>query len=139
MLEEGQLKEIGQAALDAAPVGWKTITIEVTGLADTLETASVAETSSGEEGFVLDMDGGIAVMELRGAMHREGVGTWYRATIGVDENKQVTASFDYESKPYEEDEEGSAEVIDLLTQDHELFPRDLEHLPDWHPAKHIAM
>lgn len=102
--------------------------------------ASSATSETDEWGRIIKA---VAVLDERDPEHPRNLkaegGTWYRATISVDENKQVTASFDYESKPYGEDEEGSAEVIDLLTQDHELFPRDLEHLPDWHPAKHIAM
>jgi hypothetical protein len=71
-------------------------------------------------------------------MFKDSTGTWYRASFTIDSSNQLTVEFDYEAKPYDEDEDGEDFIVDLLLDDHKRVPRDPEHLPDWHPAKSAA-
>lgn len=132
------LTEIGQAALAAAPRGWTRITLEASGMGPATDTSARAETSTGVELFTIDADGAAACAKLRKSMFKDSTGTWYRASFTIDSSKQLTVEFDYEAKPYDEDEDGEDFLVDLLLDDHKRFPRDPEHLPDWHPAKSAA-
>ncbi|MFC7621219.1 hypothetical protein [Microlunatus sp. GCM10028923] len=134
--EQGALMDlIGRAAVDQAPPGWTWITIVIDAMGDSARVDSVAHTDESETPFNLGGPGGLACLDLREAMYRPKVGTWYRAHFRIDVSGQLASDFDYDSRPYDAEEEGSADVRDVLLHDHEMYPRDKEHLPDWHPAK----
>src|SRR5690606_20155259 len=70
-----------------------------------------------------------------------GKGTWYNATFVVDEERRISADFDYENPPFggvadddDPDSEGDADP-ELLLEDHRMLPRDPDVLPEWHPAR----
>lgn len=129
------LAEIGQAAVAGAPEGWTALTIEVVGLADSVTVDAYAAAPGGEVEIGWPTSGSIAAFKLREAMCQESTGTWYRATFTVDDQGQMVTDFDYDAKPFESEEEGDPDVVDLLRKDHELYPRDNGHLPGWHPAR----
>lgn len=132
------LTEIGQSALAAAPRGWTRITLEASGMGPSTDTSARAETLAGIELFTIDAAGAGACAKLRKAMFKDNTGTWYRASFAIDSSRQLTVEFDYEAKLFDEDEDGEDFIISLLLDDQKRFPRDPEHLPDWHPAKRAA-
>jgi hypothetical protein len=68
--------------------------------------------------------------DLRDAMYEDGAGTWYNATFVLTADGGIEADFDYTNPPFD-----GAATADLLEDDQRAYPRDAEHLPDWHPAR----
>lgn len=99
------------------------------------EVGAIAHIDGENVEFVIDMETGVACLELREAMYSESTGTWHQAIFRLNQESNFDADFDYDAKPYEAEEEGSKDLRDLLMYDQELYPRDNENLPDWHPAK----
>ena len=143
MPDQHHLTQIGQAMLEAAGSEWKTITLDVTAAAAMTKTSLTIEKADGtyDQTTNISTDGAIACDELREAMYQEGKGTWYNATFVVDEGRRISADFDYENPPFggvadddDPDSEGDADP-ELLLEDHRMFPRDPDVLPEWHPAR----
>ncbi|PSL08124.1 hypothetical protein CLV30_10191 [Haloactinopolyspora alba] len=78
--------------------------------------------------------------QLRADMYQDGNGTWYNARITVDEQRQVTVEFDYDTPPFggvidetDPDGEGDADP-ELLLEDHRMYPRSPDLVPTRHPV-----
>lgn len=68
-----------------------------------------------------------ALIELRRAHHREGLGTWFSATIELD-LIGTTMSYNYEKEPdFGDAVVNSSEYV----TDQELYPRNEANQPDW--------
>ena len=129
------LQAIGADALRAAPDEWLQITINVSGAGSGTEIESSVLTPHGAQDLEMSINGDVALDDLREAMYQEGTGTWYRATFTIDSAGQIEADFDYDAKPYDPMDEGQDYITEMLLEDQDLYPRDQDHLPDWHPAK----
>jgi hypothetical protein len=86
--------------------------------------------------------GNRTLAELCEEMYAERTGTWYNATFHLSAGGDIAGEFDYDNPPYgglASDDPASEGEADpgLLLEDHELYPRDDEHLPTWHPAHEI--
>lgn len=136
------LQAVGRAMVDAAPDGWRRITLDVMAASDAVDTGIEVELADGttsDEDVLLELEGIDAVDDLRRSMYEPGRGTWYLATVTVTSDGQVDATFDYDHAPYGGVKDGSpgggnADPA-LLLADHQRYPRDPEHLPSWHPAR----
>jgi hypothetical protein len=131
------INEIGRVAIAQAPEGWQLIMVRLVCLANSADAEVIVKVPGGEwlELGMVEMK---SAYSLRKVMFREGVGTWYRATLTIDSEGQITSYFDYEAKPFEDFEEGEDFIQDLLIEDQRKYSRDQDHPPDWHPAKHLA-
>ena len=137
------LQTIGQAMVSAAPTGWMSLRLRVSAAGRLTNTQLVPEMPDGVESpdVTIDFAGRRAATDLRKAMYQEGTGTWYNAVITVDSEGKVKAEFDYDGAPLggiadENDPNATGWASeDLLLKDQELYPRDPEHLPTWHPAR----
>ncbi len=135
------LNAVGQAMVDAAPEGWKTLTLDVTAAGNLTDVGLDVQMPDGSEPDVEPPDDDFdAVTELRKSMYEPGKGTWYNATFTVDDAGKIGADFDYDNPPLggmvnddDPDSGGDADEA-LMLKDHKIYPRDPENLPDWHPA-----
>ncbi len=141
LLSQPLLEEIGAAMVRSSPEGWRRIGLDVTAAANVTRTTmrvdlndeSVARTT-------IDDEGQDAVERLREVMHRDDTGTWYNATLTVDESGKLVTQFDYDNPPFggiydENDLDSGTADPELLREDHRMYPRADEHLPAWHPAR----
>jgi hypothetical protein len=133
------LTQIGQSATANPPKGWAAIKVTVTGLGPMTRANGTVTVDGVEQYLELDFDCLDAADDLRDIMYVEHTGTWYRAVFTVTPDGEIATDFDYNAKPYDLEDEGTEPIIDLLLDDHERYPRDLKHLPDWHPAKHMEL
>lgn len=135
MITESQplVEAIGKGILRAAPEsGWASMELKLTAAGRMLESglAVVGEDGALDQAVEIDDDTEDACVALRKAMYQAGVGTWYNARFKVTHEGVLDSEFDYDTPPFP-----GEEVSDLLVQDQERYPRDQEHLPDWHPSK----
>ncbi|WP_053203999.1 hypothetical protein [Jiangella muralis] len=140
--DKTKLDEIGEAMTASAPDGWHLLVLEATGAGDMTrgELFAVLNDGGPRTRIRIDPDGVIALSELRESMYADGIGTWYNATFRLPTGGELTAEFDYDNPPYggiATDDPASDGEADpgLLLEDHELYPRDEDHLPAWHPAR----
>jgi hypothetical protein len=133
------LSQIGSAAIANPPNGWSEVTVTITGMGPMTQAEAIATIGDVKEFVSLDFDSISAAKKLRRAMYVEHTGTWYRAVLTITPEGEIATDFDYNAKPYDLEDEGTEPIIDLLLDDHERYPRDLKHLPDWHPAKHMEL
>ncbi|PSL08129.1 uncharacterized protein DUF600 [Haloactinopolyspora alba] len=136
------LNAIGQAMVDAAPEGWKILTLDVTAAGNLTDVGLDVQMPDGSEPHVVMAGAGVrTVTELRKAMYEPGKGTWYNATFTVDDTGKITADFDYDTPPLggmvdDDDPDSGGDADDaLMLKDHKIYPRDPENLPGWHPAR----
>ncbi|MFE6507747.1 hypothetical protein ACFVDI_07405 [Nocardioides sp. NPDC057767] len=132
------LESIGHVALDSAPADWQSITIAMSGMANSTTVRAEVSTPQGSQNLSLGAAGARNAHKLRKSMYTHGAGTWYRATMTIDAQRRLQADFDYYGKPYDESEEGKDFIRDLLLQDHAKYPRTPDLLPEWHPSKQVA-
>ena len=132
------LESIGHVALDAAPAGWRRITITMSGMGNSTTVRAEVLTQQGSQSLSLGATGARSAHKLRKTMYTEDAGTWYRATVTIDAQRHLDADFDYYGKPYDESEEGKDVTRDLLVQDQAKYPRSPDLLPEWHPSKDVA-
>lgn len=132
------LESIGHMALDAAPANWQQITITMSGMANSTTVRAEVSTPQGSQSLSLGATGARNAHKLRKTMYTDDAGTWYRATMTIDAQRRLEADFDYNSKPYDESEEGKDFIRDLLLQDQAKYPRTPDLLPEWHPSKQVA-
>jgi len=126
------LNEIRKGMIDAAPDEWQRLDLLLTSAGLMIKSGLSVTKSDGSVDKLHEIDGDTlaACDELRESMYQEGSGTWYNADIIVDRSGKIESTFDYESPPFD----GTAD-LELLTEDQQEYPRDQEHLPDWHPAR----
>ncbi|TDD64774.1 hypothetical protein E1262_27175 [Jiangella aurantiaca] len=141
-------RRIRDDLVEHAPAGWARIVVEATGASGMTSTRLSVITADGDDSHdgVVPDDTLELISDLRDDCYREGRGTWYNATFTVDvADEDLRVELDYDNppmggvrdpaKPDSEDDaadDGDA-TIELLLDDHELYPRDPEQLPDWHP------
>lgn len=129
------LVAVGNETIRSAPAGWTSITLTLTGTGTAIESRVTAQVAGTTEHFFMSREGMKSCSGLREAMYQEDTGTWYRATFTIDNAGELEADFDYDAKPYDPIDEGQDYITEMLLEDQEFYPRDQEHLPDWHPAK----
>jgi hypothetical protein len=122
-------QRIGQAMIEAAPPDWVRLAMHYRQAATTGQSKSTVTKSDGSttwlHGLPTDMDE--AFWELRGALYQEGKGAWYSAEAVVTRDGRITIDVDYDSEP-----QWFRPVVPLTyVEDLEMFPRDLEHQPEW--------
>jgi hypothetical protein len=139
---DGLLRIVFQKMIESATGDWVSLELLVTGIGSGTDfTARATVENGGESTYRLGTDGTMACLELRKTMYRPGVGTWYTAHFTVDETKECGVEYDYDTMP--EDREIlmahgpgiNDELREVLLEDQEMFPRDQEHLPGWHPCR----
>lgn len=124
------LAKIGAGMVRAAGrAGWKRLELEISGADQRLKGAILVVREDGTDEGSLDRDTTRACHDLREVMYEADTGTWYAASLVVDDEHVLEAEFDYESRP------PAAETDQALHLDHRRYPRSEEHLPSWHPAK----
>lgn len=111
---------------------WKSLELRLTGAGLMIKASLtvIAKDGSSDRRQGVDNETLAACDELREVMCQESTGTWYNALLTVDREGNFESEFDYENPPWD----GKADP-ELLAEDQEEFPRDQEHLPDWHPLK----
>jgi len=126
------LTEIGKGMIDGAPDEWQRLELSLTSAGLMIKSGLSVTKSDGSVDKLHEIDGDTlaACDELRESMYQDGSGTWYNADIIVDRSGNIESTFDYENPPFD----GTADP-ELLTEDQQEYPRDPEHLPNWHPAK----
>ncbi len=127
------LERIGTGLLAAAPdSAWAKLNLVLTGAGGMLESGLEVVDDGGVANRMHEIDDDTleACMELRDTMQQPGTGTWYNARLTVDRQGSLEVEFDYDNPPFDGDFEP-----ELLINDQAEFPRDPEHLPDWHPSK----
>jgi hypothetical protein len=126
------LTSLGKSMARSAPQGWEQVEVRITAAGPMTGTTFMATKADGsvDRKIALDHDGQDAAAQLRKEMFQPSKGAWYNAGITLTRSGQLNADFDYDTPPFE----GDADP-DLLIEDHQLFPRDPENLPAWHPAK----
>jgi hypothetical protein len=126
------LNEIRKGMIDAAPDEWQRLELSLTSAGLMIKSGLSVTKSDGSVDKLHEIDGDTlaACDELRESMYQAGSGTWYNADIIVDRSGNIESTFDYENPPFD----GTADP-ELLTEDQQEYPRDQEHLPNWHPAK----
>ncbi|WP_147375245.1 hypothetical protein [Jiangella rhizosphaerae] len=141
---DAQTKRQDSAAIDElqaamrleAPEGWTRTVLEVSAAADRVAFVQRFMLAEGASSIRIELDDRErdvrlrrAIHDLRAAMHRPGTGTWYSAVFTLTAEGELTSEFDYDNPPFD----GVVDEYDL-NADHEMFPRDADHLPAWHLA-----
>lgn len=129
------ISEIGADLAAVAPSGWERLTITVAAFDEELIVSALAETPVGRNSFSL---GNIAVdglRLLRRKMYRLGRGTWYEAIVSVTPDHRVAVSFEHDDFPPNASRVPEELLVAMVLKDQDRYPRDQEHLPEWHPAK----
>ncbi|WP_433560463.1 hypothetical protein ACQP1O_22460 [Nocardia sp. CA-151230] len=122
------LDKIGQALTDAVPGGWKQLRLEFLGTVQI--DAARLEAVTNDDATERYSPPRIVMREfdqLRSAMYRPDIGTWFTAEFVLDSSGKVTISFDYDHEP---------NFVPQLTDgayalDFDYFPRDDAHTPQW--------
>jgi len=130
------IERIAYGILRSAPERpWESIDVELTGAGGMLGSNLTVNTAAGVAGSTISIDDDTedAFADLREAMYRPKVGTWYNCRLSLRCDNSVTTEFDYDTSPFRGDF-----APELLINDQADFPRDDEHLPQWHPAKSRA-
>lgn len=128
MRQANLIREIAYAIADSAPDGW----IRVRFVDDVLHGESApstyASTQDGETKIPSSSQADSLAWQLREVMYEEGRGTWYTIEMEISRDGEVTTRFNYEDKP----EFAPVPPSPLsFVEDHNHFPRDLEHRPAW--------
>jgi len=127
------IEQIGHGLLRSAPEQpWQSMDLELTGAGGMLGSNLTVNIDDEQalSTISIDDDTEDACADLRDAMYRPKIGTWYNCRFNVRPDGSVTSEFDYDNAPFH----GNF-APDLLINDQGDFPRDDEHLPEWHPAK----
>ncbi len=134
--EEGLLS-IYHAMTRSAPSRWRKIELFVSGLGSGTDFRIESFAQDGSRtSFRPDDEGVDAGVKLREDMFRPGTGTWYTATFTVESTGKCDAHYNYDSAPLDLDfDETLEDIRDEALEDQLLFPRDQEHLPEWHPSR----
>ncbi len=135
-LDPALRRRLTSALIWSAPAHAKHIVVRVSAVASMIEASMTAQLYDGTscDGDVSD-DVIDLIEEIRDDSFRTGVGTWYHARFALHSIDPPIAVFDHKSPPrmlYEDEFEPADDEVMLA--DHRVFPRDVEHLPAWHPA-----
>jgi len=127
------IERIAYGILRSAPEPpWESIEVELTGAGGMLGSNFTVNLASGGSLSTISIDDNTedACADLREAMYRPKIGTWYNCRFSVRRDNTVATEFDYDNPPFR-----ANFTPELLINDQADFPRDDEHLPEWHPAK----
>jgi hypothetical protein len=122
-------RRIGRALVAEAPSGWERLEMTCWQAARTGGSRKWATFPDGSTTWIrgVDMDFHDAVRELRRALYREGRGTWYTAEAVITRDGRIVFAFDVDGEP-----QWDAPVVpSTYVEDLKMFPRDLEHQPEW--------
>ncbi|SDT37571.1 hypothetical protein SAMN04515669_3776 [Jiangella sp. DSM 45060] len=133
------LLKLGYAVVDRMPVEddwWSKIVLRITAAADTVRTSVVAtfqedDTPEDRHFYLPGLED--ACLELRQSMYDHNTGAWYAAIITIERPRlNMGRWYDYEAPPFA----GfwGPQEWELIQRDHEMYPREVDELPDWHPA-----
>jgi hypothetical protein len=131
------LREIFKALLESTSNDWVFLELIVIGMGSSAGFTSKATAENGAQAAPhLSTDGAMHCLALRKAMYQPSKGTWYSARFAIDDKGNCNARYDYDSIPLDPDfDETLEDIRDSLVEDQELFPRDQEFLPEWHPCR----
>lgn len=128
------LLRVGYALLAHLPERWDYVMLQATGAADDLRTVVMVRVPGRDPGmgimFVTDLIE--PCLALRQATYEPGRGAWYNAMIALYPDGTIRPIYDYTMPPFGD---WGPRELDLVLRDHELYPRDPEQLPPWHPAR----
>jgi hypothetical protein len=129
--------EIFIAMRQEAPGRWENLQLIATSVgAGTDFTTKVTSADGGSTSFRLEHTTASACSKLRRTMFQPGKGTWYSAHFTINSAGECDVRYDYDSIPLDPDfDETLEDIRDSLIEDQELFPRDQEFLPEWHPCR----
>lgn len=130
---EDPLLRVGYTLVTNLPEHWDFVMLQVTGAADDVRTAAMVRVPGGDpmsDMFFADLIEPCSA--LRRAMYEPGRGAWYNAMIALYRDGTLYPNYDHIGRPF-----GcwGPREVDLVLRDHELYPRDPEQLPPWHPAR----
>lgn len=116
------------AVAGSAAGDWKHVTLYVSGLSTTIDTAGSVTLKAGtvDRSHGIDVDGKLACDDLRDAMYTDGSGTWFNAKIELSRAGELTYEFDYDGEPLD-----GAFTPDMVADDLDTYPRDPETVPAW--------
>lgn len=133
------LLRVGYALLDKLPERWDWAMLQVDAAADEVRTLVMVYVEDEcppdppGSGIHFFLDLAEPCLTLRRSMYKpDGQGAWYHAVIKLDRDGRLQLIFQPDVAP-PFGTWGPREV-ELLLRDQELYPRDPEHLPPWHPA-----
>ncbi|PZF84442.1 hypothetical protein [Jiangella anatolica] len=133
------LLAVGYALLAHLPEGWEFALLTVSAAADEVRTYVTVRLPGGDARHRILLylpDVAAAALALRRATYEpDGRGAWYGALIRLDNDGRLATKYDYDGPPFMQWGPGE---VELLRRDHELYPRDPEHLPPWHPVSPTA-
>ena len=122
----GELLEILELS---APLKWESVrfSVQSTVLTDT-STASAVKKDGTRTSYSVSEAFSTKLDEFRGACYEQGRGTWFSATITLQDGDEPDVRLNYDEKP-----EWPSAWPDPYSyvRDLEFFPRDDEHVPDW--------
>jgi hypothetical protein len=133
---EDPLLRVGYALLAHLPEHWENVFFQCSGAADDVRTHAMVHVpgerpSPRSTHFFTDLTE--PCLALRQSTYEPGRGAWYNAFIMLVRDGTIKAAhYDFDLPPF--GAWGPREVA-LVLRDHELYPRDPEQLPDWHPAR----
>lgn len=78
-----------------------------------------------------DLDLVEAVETIRQQLAQPGTGAWFSATFRFERSGKLTMDADYDHEPAWE----MSPVPETYAEEQELFPRDIDHQPDWYQHK----
>lgn len=130
------LSRVGYALLPQLPARWENVLLTVTSAADEVRTAAIVRGDADDPldshfRFFSDLEEP-SLMLRRSMYEPDGRGAWYNAQIRVFRDGTIDAAYDFATPPF--GCWGPREVA-LVIRDQELYPRDAERLPDWHPSR----
>lgn len=123
------------ALLAELPEHWQKATLDVGGAANDIRMFVVVR-MPGEGHHFRALHYLPAVAAAAGTLRRSmyeagGRGTWYRALIQLYRDGTVLPHYNFDDEPFLH---WGPDEVELLRRDHELYPRDPEQLPPWHPV-----
>ena len=126
---QGNLQKIGTVLFGAAPEGWTSAGVRMSAVGHMGQC--LVYVSPGNHGETrLTMPGKISgnFISLRELMYHEGKGTWHTATFALENNGSFNVDYDYDDEPDFLLPEPDPHEYRL---DHQRFPRNEEHIPEW--------
>lgn len=126
---EPLLAELCEILELSAPLQWESVrfSVQSTVLTDT-STASAVKKDGTRRSYAVPEVFSTKLDEFRGACYEPGRGTWFSATITLQDGAEPDVRLNYDEKP---EWPGAWPHPYSYVRDLEFFPRDDEHMPDW--------
>lgn len=132
------LLQVGYTLLALLPSGWRRVFLLATAAADDVRTSAHISMDDSDPPEVLELFFADLIRPLRllrrSMYQADGLGAWYNATIQLYRDGTLHPKYAYQTPPF-----GcwGLREFELVRRDHEMYPRDPENLPRWHPARSI--